>query len=214
MAAALPVLRTRRLRLRPRTMADLDASVAMDREPGTLDWVDWPFADGGWDDPAAHRAFVEGRIRGPYPPGLGYWVVARHERPEEFLGWVLLIPEDAEGPEVEIGWRLTGPARGRGHAGEAAAALVEHGFATLHLPRIVAEVYRANADSNAVARRLGFRALPGPDRPKGATLIWTLERAEWLDQRRDVVAGGAESPPAAVSSVSTRRRAAGTPSQT
>ncbi|HUF55603.1 MAG TPA: GNAT family N-acetyltransferase, partial [Thermohalobaculum sp.] len=139
---------------------------------------------------------------------------ACHERPEEFLGWVLLIPEDAEGPEVELGWRLTGPARGRGHAGEAAAALVEHGFATLHLPRIVAEVYRANAASNAVARRLGFRALPGPDRPKGATSVWTLGRAAWLDRRRGAAAGGAESPPAAASVVSTGRRAAGTPPQT
>lgn len=191
MSAALPVLATRRLRLRPRTMGDLDASVAMDREPGTLDWVDWPLREGCWDDPAAHRAFVEGRIRGPYPPRLGYWVVARHERPEEFLGWVLLIPEDAQGPEVEIGWRLTGAARGRGYAVEAAAALVEHGFGALGLSRIVAEVYHANAASNAVARRLGFRALPGPERQKGATLLWTLERAEWQAQARERAAGDA-----------------------
>lgn len=191
MTAALPVLRTRRLRLRPRTMADLDASVAMDREPGTLDWVDWPLEEGGWDDLVAHRGFVEGRVRGPYAPGLGYWVVARHERPEEFLGWVLLIPEDAVGPEVEIGWRLTGTARGQGYASEAAAALVEHGFATLGLPRIVAEVYRANAASNAVARRLGFRALTGPERPRGATFVWTLERGDWQAKVRDAAAGHA-----------------------
>ena len=179
MAAALPVLATRRLRLRPRTMADLDASVAMDREPGTLDWVDWPLAEGGWHDPGAHRAFVASRIRGPYPPGLGYWVVARHEAPDEFLGWVLLIPEDAKGPEVEAGWRLTRAARGHGYAVEAAAALLAHGFDTLGLPRIVAEIYCANAASNAVARRLGFRAVPGPERPRGATTTWTLERDDY-----------------------------------
>ena len=37
MAEGLPVLRTRRLRLRPRTRADVGACAAMDREPGTVD---------------------------------------------------------------------------------------------------------------------------------------------------------------------------------
>ena len=183
MPEALPVLETRRLRLRPRTMADLEPSLAMDREPGTLDWVDWPLASGGWDDPAAHRAFIASRIRGPYPPGLGYWTIARHKHPREFLGWVLLIPEDATGPEVEIGWRLTRAARGHGYAAEAAAALLRHGFATLGLRRIVAEIYGANTPSNALARRLGFRAQPGPARPRGNCILWVLDRVDWLEQR-------------------------------
>lgn len=183
-SAALPVLETARLRLRPRTLADLEDCLRLDSEPGTLDCIDWPLAEGGWADAAAHRAFVRARTLHPYPPGLGYWVVARRERPDEFLGWVLLIPENAEGPEIEIGWRLMRAARGMGYATEAAAALVRHGFETLALHRIVAEMYRANGPSNAVARRLGFRPHDDPARSGPDFVLWVLDREDWLATRR------------------------------
>ncbi len=154
-----PVLETARLRLRPRTMADRDASLAMDREPGTTDRILGP-----WDDPAKHEAFVEARIRGPYPDGMGYWVIARKEAPGEFLGWVLLIPEDAVGPDIEIGWRVVSAARGAGYAPEAAAALVPHGLETLGLPRIVSDIHRDNAASRRVAEKIGLR-FEGPTDP-------------------------------------------------
>lgn len=154
----LPVFETARLVLRQRTMADLEPSLAMDREPGTTDLIPGP-----WDDPAKHRAFTEARIRGPFPEGLGYWVVARREHPEEFLGWVLLIPEDAVGPEVEIGWRMTHASRGHGYAPEAATPLIAHGLGTLGLPRIIADIHRDNAASLRVAEKIGLmRAADGP----------------------------------------------------
>ncbi len=177
---ALPVIETARLRLRPRTLADLEDCFRLDREPGTLRWIDWPLAEGGWQDEAAHRAFIRARTLHPWPPGLGYWVVARREAPGEFLGWVLLIPEDATGPEIEIGWRLSRAARGRGYASEAAAALVHHGFGTLGLGRIVAEMYRANHASNAVARRLGFRAQADAAGTGADHVRWVLDREDWL----------------------------------
>ena len=176
---ALPVLETARLRLRPRTLADTEDCVRLDREPGTLRWVDWPLATGGWDDAAAHRALIRARTLHPYPPGMGYWVVARREHPAEFLGWVLLIPEDTTGPEVEIGWRLLRAARGRGYATEAAAALLRHGFGTLGLARVVAEMHRANGPSNALARKLGFRERDDPARTNAGHVLWVLDRADW-----------------------------------
>lgn len=139
-------------------MADLDASLAMDREPGTTDLI-----PGRWHDPDWHLAFTRARIEGPYPPGLGYWCVARREQPAEFLGWVLLIPEDAIGPEVELGWRMTHAARGHGYAPEAAARLIEWGLDDLGLARIIADVHRDNAASMRVAAKLGLRrAADGP----------------------------------------------------
>ena len=181
---ALPVLETGRLRLRPRTLADLEDCLRMDREPGTLRWVDWPLATGGWDDETAHRALIRSRILHPYPPGLGYWVVARKEHPDGFLGWVLLIPEDTKGPEIEIGWRLLHAARGNGYATEAAAALLRHGFETLGVDRIVADMYRENAASNAVARKLGFRAHDDPTRTNADFVLWVLDRADWRAPQR------------------------------
>ncbi len=138
-------------------MADFADCLALDREPGTTDLIAGP-----WGDPAAHEAFLRARIRGPYPPGLGYWVIARAERPGEFLGWVMLIPEDAVGPEVEIGWRVLRRARGRGYAPEAAANLLAHGFARAGLSRVVAEIHRENAASRRVAEKIGMRRVRDP----------------------------------------------------
>jgi len=163
----LPVLETPRLRLRPRGMADLEPSLAMDREPGTTDLIDGP-----WDDPAAHRQFVIDRIRGPYPTGLGYWVVARKTAPSEFLGWVLLIPKDATGPEVEIGWRLFGAARGQGFAPEAAARLIAYGFGDLGLRRIISEINRENVASRRVAEKIGMTIAEEPMAARAYSVLY------------------------------------------
>lgn len=163
----VPVLTTERLRLRPRMQADLDACFAMDREPGTLDWIDWPEAAGSWGDEAAHRAFIRDRIDGPYPPGMGYWVMEPGDGPAAFLGWILLIPEDARGPEIEIGWRVPTAHRGRGYAGEGGAAVLAHGLQTLRLPRVIADIHPRNAGSRRVAGKIGLRdtgPTPGAER--------------------------------------------------
>jgi RimJ/RimL family protein N-acetyltransferase len=147
----LPRFETARLRLCPRGLADTDACLAMDREPGVTRFVDGP-----WADPQAHRAFIEQRTAGPYPPGLGYWVIARRDDPASFLGWALLIPEDAVGPEVEIGWRLRPEAWGQGIATEAARPLLAYAFVTLKLRAVIAEIDAENAASCRVALKLGM----------------------------------------------------------
>lgn len=167
MADALPTFRTDRLILRPRRMDDLEACFAMDREPGTLDWIDWPEEGGSWDDEAAHRAFIRARIEGPYPPGQGYWVMEPKDAPGTFAGWILLIPEDARGTETEIGWRVPIAHRRRGYAAEGAAPVLAHGLHTLRLPRVIADIYPQNAGSVGVAGKIGMRnsgPTPGAER--------------------------------------------------
>lgn len=149
--ATQPTFETRRLRLRPRTLADTDACIAMDLEPGVTRYVAGP-----WGDPAAHRAFVEARTMGPYAPGLGYWVISPLEEPAQFLGWVLLIPVNGRGPQVEIGWRLRREAWGFGFATEAAMAVLRHGLEGLGLAEIVADIHPDNSASRRVAEKLGF----------------------------------------------------------
>jgi RimJ/RimL family protein N-acetyltransferase len=164
--ATLPVVETARLRLRQRTLADTDACFRMDREPGTLDWIPWPGGPGGWEDEAAHRALIRARTEADYPAGMGYFVIAPRERPGEFLGWVLLIPADTVGPEVEIGWRLTRAARGQGFATEAARRVLGHALDALGLDRVIADVHVCNAASIRVAGRIGMReAGPAPEAP-------------------------------------------------
>jgi RimJ/RimL family protein N-acetyltransferase len=149
----LPRFTTERLLLRQRALADTAACFAMDREPEVTRFIDGP-----WSDPVAHRAFIETRTRGPYAEGLGYWTILRRAD-ETFLGWVLLIPRDAEGPEIEIGWRLNRAAWGHGYATEAARPVLDHGLATLGLAEIVADIDMENRASIRVAEKLGMRAI-------------------------------------------------------
>jgi RimJ/RimL family protein N-acetyltransferase len=147
--ANLPVFRTPRLILRQRVMADLGDCLAMDRDPEV-----GRFIAGPWDDPEAHRAFVEERIRGAYPPGMGYWTILAATG---FVGWVLLTPLDLTGPDIELGWRIRPDARGNGYATEAARPVLAYALGTLRLPRLVADIDPANTPSLHVARKLGFR---------------------------------------------------------
>lgn len=148
----LPSLDTPRLLIRERTLADVESCLAMDRDPEVTRYVAGP-----WQDPVAHRRFVEHRITRPYPPGLGYWTIRERSAPDAFLGWVLLIPDHGAGPDVEIGWRLIRSAWGRGIASEAANALVAHAFDTVRLPRVIADIAAENQASLRVAQKLGMK---------------------------------------------------------
>jgi hypothetical protein len=117
MIEELPTFQTSRLVVRPRSMDDLEACLAMDRDPEVTRFVAGP-----WADPAAHRTFVENRIRRSYPSGMGYWSIMA----PDFVGWILLAPLDLAGPEIEIGWRIARVARGRGYATEAARCVLDH----------------------------------------------------------------------------------------
>jgi RimJ/RimL family protein N-acetyltransferase len=133
-------------------MADLEACLEMDREPGMTRFI--PIVP--TDQPEAHRAFIVARIEARYPLGMGYWSVRRHDDPA-FLGWILLTPLDLHGPEVEIGWRFRRAAWGQGFATEAAAPVLRHALETLGLPEVVADIDPANHASRRVAEKLGLR---------------------------------------------------------
>ncbi|MBU6489706.1 MAG: GNAT family N-acetyltransferase [Burkholderiales bacterium] len=147
----LPPLDTSRLLIRERTLDDLEACLEMDRDPDVTRYIAGP-----WHDPVAHRQFVEYRITRRYPSGLGYWCIRERSDPERFFGWVLLIPDHGDGPDVEIGWRLVRSAWGRGIAIEAAKAVVAHAFETVRLPRIIADIAADNRASLRVAEKLGM----------------------------------------------------------
>ena len=70
---------------------------------------------------------------------------------------MLLIPLDAVGPEIEIGWRLRPTVWGLGYASEAAGAVLRYGFETVDLDEIVAEIDPANLASIRLAERIGMR---------------------------------------------------------
>lgn len=126
----------------------------MDSDPEVIKFIDGP-----WSDPLAHRAFVEARTIATYPLGQGYWTLRPRADPSQFLGWVLLIPLDGVGPDIEIGWRLPKAQWGKGYAPEAAAAVLEHGFSVSDVSCVVADIHPENRSSQRVAEKLGFRFL-------------------------------------------------------
>jgi RimJ/RimL family protein N-acetyltransferase len=149
---SLPVLATARLRLRPRTLDDLDANLAMDLDPEVARFI-WPEPP----EPLAHRAALVARIAAGWPEVGGIWVVEwRHE--PGLLGWCGLFPLDGA-DEIEIGYRYVRAAWGQGVATEAARAVLAHGFHELRLPRIVGVTDPANHASKRVLAKLGMRPI-------------------------------------------------------
>jgi RimJ/RimL family protein N-acetyltransferase len=150
----LPSFETQRLLIRPRTMADFDACLAMDRDPEVTRFIPGP-----WHDPPTHEAFLKERMETSLGAGLGYWSIFPKQQPDRFAGWVLLIPYDGIGPEIEIGWRLNRSAWGKGFATEAARPILDHAFQTVGAKRIVADIDPGNLPSMRVAEKIGMRFL-------------------------------------------------------
>ncbi len=169
----LPIFTTERLVVQPRTIRDLAASIAMDDDPLVIRFIDVP-----WSDAASHAAFVRARIEHRYPQGLGYWSVFGRGDRTSFLGWILLTPLDLVGPEIEIGWRFTRAAWGKGYATEAAAPVLRHAFETAGLDAVIADIAIANFASRRVAEKLGLRPLAADDEQFRATR-YALTRATY-----------------------------------
>jgi RimJ/RimL family protein N-acetyltransferase len=149
-ARELPVLHTERLRLRPRTLADLDANLAMDLDPRVHRYI---LAKA--PDPEAWRARLAEQIASGWPPTGCIWAVERRDEPG-FLGWCGLFPLGYCGL-IEIGYRYVPAAWGQGIASEAAAAVLEHGFRALGLDPIVAVTHPDNLASQRVLQKIGLR---------------------------------------------------------
>lgn len=85
---------------------------------------------------------------------------------ESFIGFVGPNVPSYEipcGPCVEVGWRLSRAAWGRGYATEAARAAVDFAFRQLGLAEIVAFTVVANDRSRRVMERLGMTHDPADD---------------------------------------------------
>lgn len=149
-AARPALLCTERLGLRPRTLADLDANLAMDLDPRVHRYI-----SAKAPDPEAWRARLAAQVVAGWPPTGGIWVVERRDEPG-FLGWCGLFPLGHCGL-IEIGYRYVAAAWGQGIASEAAAAVLDHGFRQPGLDPIVAVTHPDNRASQRVLQKIGLR---------------------------------------------------------
>ena len=144
-------LTTRRLHLRPFTLADHDAIHAIYADPEVMRYVG--------AGPHATLAETASALRtyGDVLARRGYSFLAVTERDGgAIVGDAGLHPFGGNGPDAELGYTLARAAWGKGYATEAGEALVGHAFGTLGLPRVVAQVEPANAASRHVLEKLGM----------------------------------------------------------
>ncbi len=155
-AWAPPVLRTRRLVIRPFRVDDLEAVHAYAK--------DWPPTQyGSWlggDDPSEAARYIADTVSRYGRPPRADLAVTLDGRLVGGVGWrqVWVAP-----PQVEVGWVLHPEAAGRGVATEAVSALVDHLYSSS------AELLRVEARV-AADDRAGVRMLEGLGFQKEGTL--------------------------------------------
>ena len=167
-----PDLLTPRLRLRPRTLADVDAIMAMDADPEVRRFL------GGPPDPDAHRALVTERIASGAPD---IWAIELRDRPG-LIGLCSISPRP-DGMGNQISWRLARHAWGQGLAAEAAAAVMRHAADIPGLGEIIAIIDPRNAASAAVARKIGMHPVGEGDYYGGPRILYGFATPSGTDPR-------------------------------
>ena len=149
------VVETDRLVLRRLTMADLDALALLYSDPEVRRY----FPDGvrTHEQTREELQWIIDVYYGQY--GYGLWATILKET-ASFIGRCGLLPWEIEGrTEVEVAYLLDKSYWRRGLATEAAAAIVDHAFATLPVERLICMVDPENAASRGVAVKVGMTML-------------------------------------------------------
>ncbi|MFF3438429.1 GNAT family N-acetyltransferase [Streptosporangium sp. NPDC002721] len=145
------ILTTGRLTLRPVGTGDIEAL----REHWDHPLVRRHLFDNEPVLPALVNRLVEESLRDFAERGYGLWALV----PDSAMAGVCGLRGTPDG-EVELLYSLSPGLWGQGLVTEAATAVLEYAFATLSLPRVIAEVDGGNAASARVALRLGMTREP------------------------------------------------------
>jgi RimJ/RimL family protein N-acetyltransferase len=145
---------TPRLRLRPFTRGDVDAVFEYRRREDVARYL--------FDEPMSRETCaeaVQGRIGQLTLAADGDKIFLAVERRSDhaMLGEVMLILRNQEARQAELGYIFNPLHHGQGYATEAAAALLELGFAGAGFHRIYARCDARNTGSFKVMERLGMR---------------------------------------------------------
>ena len=129
---------------------------------------------GPWSRAEA-EASIERTLESYRRHGFGVWL-AEDRATGEPVGRVGLSYHRAWPDDPEVGWWID-PARwGEGLATEAGAAVVEHAFATLRVPRVVSLTTESNVASRRVMEKLELRKLTEVPFPELGLVLWVHAR--------------------------------------
>jgi len=173
-----PVLETARLILRPPAMADFEAWCAFSADEEAARYIGGPMSPaqvwrsmmtiaGSWSMEGFSMFSVIEKESGRWIGRLGPW------RPH---GW----------PGTEVGWGIIRDCWGRGYATEGAVAAMDFAFDQLGWDEVIHTIEPANANSQAVAQRLGSAVLRQARLPAPMDVdvdVWGQSRAAWRARR-------------------------------
>ena len=176
----MTVLTTARLRLEPLADAHLVELNAMNADPQVMRYL-----SGKPETLEESRAVIE-RVKTRWA-GLGYswWALIERDTGQLAGAGILqnlrreaTLQPDLDCP-LEIGWRLRREHWGRGYASEAAFAMADHAFETLHADELLAVCHPDNKASWTVMERLGMQP-QGLQRWYGKELTtYRIDAASW-----------------------------------
>lgn len=146
------VAETERLRIRQMEMTDYDNLYALDSDTDVMKYI----SAGKTMTPEEVKNTL-GRILARYDEWkvFGVWA-AELKTTGEFIGWFSLKPLPGT-TEIEIGYRLLKKHWSKGYATEGARKLLDYGFHTLNLKKIVAITNHNNQASKKVLEKIGLR---------------------------------------------------------
>ena len=181
----MDTLSTDRMFLRRMTDDDAESLLELNRDPEVMRYL-------SPDMPDTREGMVAGALpyyRSFHGTPFGYWA-AIERAGGQWLGWFLFRPDPDEPVpgEIELGYRLTRAAWGRGYATEGSRSLVARGFTEHGVQVVVADTMVANAGSRGVLEKVGLRLVETwhdpahagrPDAGLG-DVRYALTREEWV----------------------------------
>lgn len=147
----MKVVETKRLILREILRSDFDDLYRMNSDPIIMKYV----GDGSTRSEEQMKAELEMLISHyTRKPGLGIWATLSKDT-DTFVGASGLVYYDNT-PEIEIGYRMLKEYWNRGYATEASLGLLNYGFRTLGLRKIVSSAHVENFASRRVMEKIGM----------------------------------------------------------
>lgn len=166
------ILETPRLILRHQVLDDLDALWTLYCDPEITKYI--PDAPRSREE--AQEELEWHRNGHPRRPELGLWATV-HKETGKFIGRCGLLPWEIDGQsEVEVAYTLAKEYQGQGLGSEAALAILNYGFDTLKLSRLICLIDPENIPSQKVAEKIGMQFEKESRDEYGAFWVYSINK--------------------------------------
>lgn len=171
-----PLLTTKRLLLRPLTIADAGEVYVHRSDERILEFIDSPRAKSKEDA----IAFIEKISKAIAANESIFWAIQLNPTPA-MIGSICIWNINKAEEEAETGYVLHPDYQGKGLMQEALNAVIDYGFHDMHMRRILADVHPQNIRSLALLIRNGFRQKSIAD----GFVIYALEQ-QWRKSQQEI----------------------------